>query len=191
VRLFSAVYVKAIKWAAHKHAQWYLAGFSFIEAFMFPVPVDVLLAPMVIAQRSAAWRFAAIATATSVAGGVLGYYIGRSAFHIVEPLLHDYGLWESYQKAQAWFVDWGFWALFVAGFLPIPYKVFTIAAGVVSMSLIPFIAASIVGRAGRFYLVTAVIVVGGEKLERALLKYMDWLAWIVIIAAVLYFGLRN
>ncbi len=190
MRLFSSLYDRAIKWAAHKHAQWYLAGFSFIEAIFFPVPVDVLLAPMVMAKRSAAWRYAAIATITSVAGGLVGYFLGLSAFHLIEPLLHEFGLWDNYQKAQAWFVDWGFWALLVAGFLPIPYKVFTIAAGVVSMSLIPFILASIVGRAGRFYLVTAVIVIGGEKLERALHKYMDWLAWGVIIAAVLYFALR-
>jgi len=190
MRIFSSLYEKSIKWAAHKHAQWYLAGFSFIEAFIFPIPVDVLLAPMVIAKRSAAWRYATIATVMSVTGGVLGYFIGLSAFHIAEPLLHEFGLWENYQKAQAWFVDWGFWALLIAGFLPIPYKVFTIAAGVVSMSLIPFIAASIVGRAGRFFLVTAVIIAGGEKLERVIHKYMDWMAWIVILAAVLYFSLR-
>jgi len=187
VRIFTSLYEKILKLAGHRHALWYLIILSFTEASFFPVPVDVLLAPMVIARRSAAWRYAAITTLASVAGGVLGYIIGMFAFPFAEPLLHDFGLWENFLKAQAWFSDWGFWALLIAGFLPIPYKVFTIAAGVLSMSLIPFIMASIIGRGGRFYLVTGVIVVGGEKMERLLHRYMDWIAWIVIVAVGIIF----
>lgn len=190
MRLFSSLYERVLKWAAHKHAQWYLIGLSFSEASFFPVPVDVLLAPMVIANRQAAWRLAAITTLTSVAGGVFGYFIGMFAFDLAETFIHSLNLWDQYQQAQNWFKEWGFWALLIAGFLPIPYKVFTIAAGALSMALIPFILASIIGRAGRFYLVTGIIILGGEKLERLLHKYMDWMAWFVIVAAIAYFVLR-
>lgn len=190
MKIFSSLYQRVLVWSAHKYAKWYLVALGFTESIFFPVPVDVLLAPMVIAKREAAWRYAAIATLSSVAGGVVGYFIGVFAFNVAEPLLLKFGLWDEFERAQAWFTDWGFWALLIAGFLPIPYKVFTISAGVLSMSLIPFVLASIIGRAGRFYLVTLVIVLGGEKLEKALHKYMDWMAWIVIIAAVIYFLAR-
>ncbi len=190
MRIFSSLYERVLKWAGHRHALWYLIVLSFMEASFFPVPVDILLAPMVIANRKAAWRYAAITTIASVVGGVFGYLIGMFAFQLVEPLLHDFGLWEDFQKAQEWFTDWGFWALLAAGFLPIPYKVFTIAAGVLSMSLIPFILASLIGRGGRFYLVAGVLVLGGEKLERLLHKYMDWMAWFIIIAVGIFFILH-
>ena len=190
MKIFSSLYKRVLAWSAHQHAKWYLIALGFTESIFFPVPVDVLLAPMVIAKRELAWRYAGLATVASVAGGVFGYLIGYFAFNLAEPMLHRFGLWDKFETAQAWFADWGFWALLVAGFLPIPYKVFTISAGALSMSLFPFIAASLIGRAGRFYLVTAVIVAGGERLEQALHKYMDWLAWFVVIAAIIYFVYR-
>ena len=189
MRIFSSLYERVLVWSAHKYASWYLVALAFTESIFFPVPVDVLLAPMVIAKRKAAWRYAIMATLASVAGGVIGYFIGYFAFDVAEPLLLKFHLWDSFEKAQLWFKEWGFWALLIAGFLPIPYKVFTISAGVLSMALLPFIAASIIGRAGRFFLVTAIIILGGEPLERALHKYMDWMAWIVIVAAVFYFAI--
>ena len=135
-----------MRWAAHRHAQWYLAGLSFAESSFFPVPPDVMLAPMALANTHKAWRFALITTVFSVLGGAAGYAIGMFAFDLVQPLLEKAGYMDKYQLAVDWFKQWGIWVVFLAGFSPIPYKLFTIAAGVVSMAFLPFMVASLIGR---------------------------------------------
>jgi membrane protein YqaA with SNARE-associated domain len=132
-------------WARHRHAPWYLGGMSFVESSFFPVPPDVMLAPMCLAQPHRAWRLALLTTLASVAGGFLGYSIGYFAIDTLLPWLQESRYWPAYQKAVDWFGDWGFWAVFIAGFSPIPYKVFTIAAGALSMALLPFTLASLSG----------------------------------------------
>lgn len=184
MRLFSPLYAKAMRWARHPHAPWYLGGLSFAESSFFPVPPDVMLAPMSLAQPGRAWRFALLTTVTSVLGGVLGYLIGMLAFDMIEPLLADAGYHEKYLQARAWFDRWGFWAVFLAGFSPIPYKVFTITAGVIAMAFLPFVLASVVGRGARFFLVAALMVWGGERMERQLRRWVDWLGWATVVAVV-------
>jgi membrane protein YqaA with SNARE-associated domain len=184
MRLFSPLYARAMQWARHPHAPWYLGTLSFAESSFFPVPPDVMLAPMSLAQPSRAWAFAALTTITSVLGGVLGYLIGWLAFDFIEPLLHQWGYYEKYLRAHAWFEDWGFWAIFLAGFSPIPYKVFTITAGVIGMAMLPFVAASIIGRGARFFLVAGLMAWGGERMERKLKQWVDWLGWLTILAVV-------
>jgi membrane protein YqaA with SNARE-associated domain len=171
-------------WARHRHAPWYLGGLSFAESSFFPIPPDVMLAPMSLASPSRAWRFALLTTLASVAGGLFGYLIGAYAFDLIEPVIRDGRYWDSYLKAQAWFERWGFWAIFVAGFSPIPYKVFTIAAGAASMALLPFAAASLVGRGARFFLVAGLMAWGGERMEATLRRYVDWLGWATVAAVV-------
>ncbi len=185
MRFFSPLYERAMHWARHRHAPAYLAGLSFAESSFFPVPPDVMLAPMALASPTRAWWFASITTAASVLGGLFGYLIGVFAFDLVEPLLHDMGYYAKYELARAWFDQWGFWAVFLAGFSPIPYKVFTISAGVISMALLPFIGASVVGRGARFFLVASLMAWGGERMEGALRKYIDRVGWLTVLLVVL------
>ncbi|MBI1194718.1 MAG: DedA family protein [Gammaproteobacteria bacterium] len=191
MRIFSPLYDRALRWAAHRHAVPYLGGLSFAEASFFPVPPDVMLAPMVLARRDRAWFFATVATLGSAFGGILGYVIGMFFFDAVEPLLHQWGYWDTYLQVRDWFSEWGIWMVFLAGFTPIPYKVFTIAAGTAAMSFVPFVFASIIGRGARFFLVTALIHRGGDKMQAALRRHIDTLGWIcVVLAVAAYFYLR-
>lgn len=171
-------------WSRHPHATWYLGGLSFAESSFFPIPPDVMLAPMSLAQPKRAWRFALLTTLTSVLGGIFGYVIGLLAFDVVEPLLQDTGYYPKYLQAKVWFDEWGFWAVFLAGFSPIPYKVFTITAGVIGMAFLPFVAASIVGRGARFYLVATLMAWGGEKMEAQLHRWIDYIGWVTVILVV-------
>ena len=193
MKLFSPLYSRAMAWSRHPRAPWYLGGLSFAESSFFPVPPDVMLAPMCLANPRRAFHFALLTTLTSVAGGLLGYAIGYFAFDALQPWLQESKYWPAYQTAVEWFGRWGFWAVFIAGFSPIPYKVFTIAAGALSMALLPFTLASIVGRGLRFFLVAGLMAWGGARMEAMLHRYVDRLGWaiVAIIAVVmLWFGLR-
>nr|WP_211170888.1 YqaA family protein [Parazoarcus communis] len=172
-------------WARHRHAPWYLGGLSFAESSFFPIPPDVMLAPMSLANPRRAMWFALLTTLTSVAGGLFGYLIGAYAFDAIEPWLRESRYWGAYEQAVAWFGEWGFWAVFVAGFSPIPYKVFTIAAGALSMALLPFTLASLVGRGARFFLVAGLMAWGGARMEAVLHRYIDRLGWATVAAVVL------
>ncbi|MEW8431189.1 MAG: DedA family protein [gamma proteobacterium symbiont of Ctena orbiculata] len=181
MRLFSSLYARTMQWSRHPHAPAYLAGLSFAESSFFPIPPDVMLAPMSMAKPNQAWFFAGLTTLASVCGGMLGYLIGLYAFDLVEPWLHSWGYWEGYLAAKEWFGKWGFWAVFLAGFSPIPYKIFTITAGVIGMAFLPFVVASTIGRGARFFLVAALMSWGGERMERALHRYVDRLGWILVV----------
>jgi len=177
VKIFSPLYDRALRWSRHPHAERYLAGVSFTESSFFPIPPDVLLAPMTLAQPSRWWGFAALTTVASVLGGLLGYLIGYAAIEAVTPLLHRAGYWEGFQTAHSWFERYGFWAIFAAGFTPIPYKVFTIAAGAAHMGLLPFTLGSLVGRGARFLLVAGLVRWGGAPIEHHIRRYIDGIGW--------------
>jgi membrane protein YqaA with SNARE-associated domain len=181
MRIFSSLYTRTMQWSRHPHAPAYLAGLSFAESSFFPIPPDVMLAPMSMARPKRAWFFAALTTLASVIGGMLGYLIGLYAFDLVQPWLHSWGYWEGYLNTKEWFVEWGFWAIFLAGFSPIPYKIFTITAGVIGMAFLPFVVASVIGRGARFFLVAALMAWGGEPMEKLLHRYVDRLGWLLVI----------
>jgi membrane protein YqaA with SNARE-associated domain len=186
--LFSNLFDRVMGWSRHRHAPYYLCGLSFAESCVLPFPPpDVMLAPMSLANPARAWRYAALTTLMSVLGGLMGYAIGWFAFELIEPLLHQYGYWDKYQIAVKWFADWGPWAVFIAGFSPIPYKIFTISAGALNMSLLPFVLASLIGRGARFFLVAGLMYWGGETMEKKLRQYVDQLGWAVIIIALIVF----
>ena len=166
--------------ARSKHATPALAVVSFTESSFFPIPPDVMLAPMCLANPRQAWRLALLTTLTSVAGGLFGYAIGHLATDAVLPWLQDSRYWPAYQTAVEWFGRWGFWAVFIAGFSPIPYKMFTIAAGALSMALLPFTLASLIGRGARFFLVAALMAWGGARMEAALHRHVDRLGWATV-----------
>lgn len=185
------MYDRVMAWSRHPHAAWYLGGLSFAESSFFPIPPDVMLAPMSLAQPAKAWRLALLTTLASAAGGLLGYLIGNFAFGLIEPIVGVGGRYhQAFMQAEQWFARWGLWAVFVAGFSPIPYKVFTITAGVLSMALSPFLLASLVGRGARFFLVAALMVWGGAPMERQLRRYVDTIGWVMVALIGLVILLR-
>ena len=142
------VFLFVILGSTHSKAPKYLAMLSFAESSFFPVPPDVMLGPMCMARPWLSYRFAYIAIAFSVLGGILGYTIGYLSFEtIVEPLLGYFGQTQNYAEALAWFQKWGFVSILLAGFTPMPYKLFTIGAGVMQYNILLFILGSIIGRA--------------------------------------------
>lgn len=190
--LFTGLYNRTMRWSRSKHAPWYLAGLSFAESSFFPIPPDVMLAPMSMAQPRRAWSLALLTTLASVVGGLLGYTIGYFAFEAVEPWIRELGYWDKYTQAKLWFDEWGFWAIFLAGFSPIPYKVFTISAGSLGMALLPFVVASAIGRGARFFLVASLLAWGGPRLESVLQRYVERIGWLLVGAAILaYFALNG
>ena len=195
MKIFEPLYQQVLSWSRHRHAERYLAAMSFAESSFFPIPVDVMLAPMCLANRHKAWRFAAIAAAFSVFGGLAGYAIGFWAFDMIQPWLVESRFWSDYEKSRDWLDQYGIWVIFIAGFSPLPYKVFTIAAGVAVMSLPVFIVGSIIGRGARFFLVAGLIVWGGDRLEDTLQKHVERIGWIVsaiiVIAIAVWFMVRG
>jgi len=184
------LYDWVLHWSAHPHAQTALFALSFCEASFFPIPPDVLLMSMALARPVRAVRYALIATAGSVVGGLAGYGIGYGFWHVVEPYAFRYLAFMKFtpevfdlvrQKYQAN----AFLALFTAGFTPIPYKIFTIAAGVFEIGIPVFLLASVLGRAGRFVLVALLLRFVGPAIKPFLDKYLGWLtlAFVVLLAA--------
>ncbi len=184
MQLFGPLYERVMRWSRHRHAERYLALLSFSESSFFPIPVDVMLAPMVMADRSKAWRFAAVAAVFSVLGGVAGYAIGWGMFEAIEPWLSESHYWDAYLTARQWFDDYGIWVVFVAGFSPIPYKVFTIAAGVAVLNLPGFIIASTIGRGARFFLVAGLVYAFGERFEETMLRYIERIGWGLVVLTI-------
>lgn len=189
--MFRKWYDRVLIWSAHERAPAYLCVLSAAESSVFPVPPDVMLAPMALARPDRAWYFAFLCTVSSVVGGLLGYLIGSLAFGLIEGWLWQSAWAGAFQRAVDAFEQYGFWYILLAGFTPIPYKVFTVSAGVVGMPPLPFILGSLVGRGGRFFLVVGLIRLGGERFERALRKWVDLIGWTVLaLAAVVFLVLR-
>jgi len=182
--LFSKLYDQVMQWSRHKYAVYWLALVSFTESSCFLIPPDVMLAPMTLAKPEKAWFYAGLTTVSSVLGGLLGYVIGMTAFQFIEPWLISLGYMDSYHLAEQWFAQWGFWAMFLAGFTPIPYKVFTIASGVAGMALVPFIIGSSIGRGMRFFLVAGLMRWGGVRLEAVLRTWIDRIGWAMIVLLI-------
>ena len=152
--------------AGHARAPQILFWVSFVESSVFPIPPDVMLIPMILARRAKAWAYATIATMGSVLGGLAGYAIGYFLFEYVgQPILNFYGYANRFEELADLFREWGVWILIAKGWTPFPYKVLTIAAGAFKMGLLPFLLASIVARAMRFYLVAGLLFWFGEPIK--------------------------
>lgn len=144
--------------AAHRRAVWALAAISFAESSFFPIPPDVLLIPMVLANRSKAFLYATICTVASVAGGVFGWVIGAFLFDaLAEPILAVYGYSSQFEEFAARYNEYGAWIVFFAGLTPFPYKVVTIASGATGLSMGVFLLASVLSRGLRFFAVAALL----------------------------------
>ena len=185
MKLFSALYARAMVWSRSKRAPLFLGTLSFFEAVFFPVPPDVMLAPMCMANPKKAWWFALITTLASVTGGLLGYAIGYFAISAILPWLEGSHYWPAYETAISWFKSYGFWAIFIAGFSPIPFKVFTIAGGAMAMAILPFTLAALIGRGMRFFLVASLLAWGGPKMETLLQRYVERIGWATVALVIL------
>lgn len=177
---WSRLYAAVIRASTHPHAVVYLCALAFAEASFFPVPPDVMLVPMVLARPWRARPLAGLTTVFSVLGGIGGYAIGFFVIDSVSPILHTLGYWQSYLEVSGWFAHWGFWTVLLAGFSPIPYKVFTIASGAAHMQLPAFAFAALIGRGLRFYLEAILVSWAGPRVEPLLRRYMDALGWAMI-----------
>lgn len=163
--------------ARTRHAERSLAGISFAESSFFPIPPDVLLIPMVLANRARWLRFALIATLSSVAGGLLGYFIGAVLFETIgQPILEFYGYMSKFEQFQEAFNVWGLLIVFIFGGLtPLPYKVITIASGLTGLSLPVFILSSLAARGTRFLLVSGLLYKFGEPIRLFIEKHLGLL----------------
>lgn len=187
MKLFAPMYEMTLKWAKHKNAQWFLGVMSFAESSFFPIPVDIMIAPMALQRPNRWWWFALIAAVTSVLGGLFGYFIGNVFWDVVQPYFVEYGWIDAYQSVADKINQEGVWVLFLASFTPIPYKVATLAAGTLNMALLPFILCSLIGRSMRFFLVAGLVAWLGPKVEPKIHKYIEWAGWgCVVLTVVMY-----
>lgn len=188
VRVFRGLYDRVLVLSRHRHAERYLVGLTVAEATVFPIPPDVMLAPMVLANRSSAWRLAFKTTVASVLGGLIGYLIGYLALELAMPWIERAGYLGAYEQAVEAFRRFGVWFVIVAGFTPIPFKIITIAAGALGMPLLGFVAGSVIGRGARFFMVAAIIYAGGKRAAERLRDWVDAIGWF-IVALTLIAGL--
>ncbi len=192
MRLFGPLYDRVLRWSAHPRAPRYLAALSFAESSFFPIPPDVMLVPMAVSRPERSAWFALLTTVASVAGAVLGYVIGYYAIGAILPWIERIGMLAEYEAAVIWFDRWGLWVILLAGFTPLPYKAFTIAAGALSLSLIPFLLGSLVGRGARFGLVAALAGILGPRVEPWVRRWVEWLGWGVLgVAAIAWLWWYN
>lgn len=184
--MFETLYRKTIEFSRKDSAPWILALLSFLESFILPFPPpDLMLAPMSLAAPHKALYFATLTLIASVIGGITGYLIGAFLFDYVQPFIIDWGYRVAFETATLWFDQWGFWAVLIAGFSPVPYKIFTISAGVLGLAFIPFVLASIIGRGSRFYLVAWCLARYGPTIEPKLILYIEKIGWGVVTLLVL------
>ncbi len=179
------IYDAVFSLSKDKGALYWLFVISFIESSFFPIPPDVMLIPMILAAPKKAWNIAGIATAGSVIGAYLGYIIGVYFFQLIaEPLLNFYGYLEKFNSFKELYNEYGVWIVFGAGITPFPYKIITIASGVVHMNLIVFTIASIIARGMRFFLVAWLLKAYGEKMREFIEKNLGWLSVVFLLLLI-------
>lgn len=180
-----AVYDYMLDLASRPNALFFLAAVSFVESSFFPIPPDVMLIPMVLAMPKKAWTIAGVCTVSSVLGGYFGYGIGVFAFDLIaRPILDFYGYMQQFDVFKDYYHEWGAWIVFGAGITPFPYKVITIASGVVHLDLITFTVASVVARGMRFYLVAWLLKKFGEPMKDFIEKNLGILSVLFLILLI-------
>ncbi len=181
MRIFRRLYDLVIRLSGNPKARWWLAGVSFTESSFFLIPPDVMLMPMSIAQPKQWLYLAGLTTITSVLGGMFGYWLGYLLLDAVLPIVKSWGYLSAYESALSWFMQYGIWAVLLAGFTPIPYKIFTIASGAFGVFFVGFILMSFLGRGARFFLVAWACATWGGALADRLYKYFDWIGWLLVL----------
>ena len=187
--MFNTLYKKCLEWAAHKSSKFYLAIVSFLESSFFPIPPDVMVIPMVISKKDDFIKIFLIATIFSVLGGVLGYFLGAFFFDLGMQIMSFYGYEEKLNDLKNNLINSdSFYAwlgiLFLAGFTPLPYKVFTIASGLISFNILIFILISLISRGLRFFIVSYLSYKFGDLFTEFMNKHGSKLFTIVGILIV-------
>ena len=195
MKIFGPLYERALVWARHRHAPAYLVGLSFVEAIIFPIMPEVMLAPMCVAQPRRGFWFATISLAGSMVGALVGYALGHFAFEAVKPLFAAMGMLAGIESGIAtvqakmaespWAV---FFFLVLGGFMPIPMKVFTWASGIVGVPMLQYFLSMLIGRGKRVYLLAAAIRIGGPRAEAALRRYIEPIGWVASVLLVVALG---
>ena len=181
MQVFRPLYVKAMIWSRHRHAPVFLTLLSFFEAIFFQVPPEMMLAPMSLAQPKRALWFATLSLAGSMVGMFIGYALGYYAIEMAMPLVEKLGYLEEFEGIKTQAAENGFLLLVIAGFTPIPFKIFTIASGAVGVPLLPFFFGALIGRGKRVYLVAGAIRLGGARAEAALHRYIEPVGWAALL----------
>lgn len=184
MKIFAPLYERALRWSEHRQAPKLLGILSFVEAIFFPVPPEVMLAPMTLAKPKRGMWFATISLVASILGALVGYALGYFAIDAIMPLIVKLGWSDKFEEVRVMAAENGFWLLLVGGFTPIPFKILTLASGAVHMPLLPFLAGAIIGRGKRVYLVAGVIMLGGERAEKALRRYIEPIGWAALALLV-------
>ncbi|GLQ98717.1 YqaA family protein [Dyella mobilis] len=194
MRLFGALYARVLVWARDRKAIYYLCGLSFVEAFIFPIMPEVMLAPMMLGKRHRAFFYANISLLFSLLGSLVGYALGHWAFHALTPMLQSLHLFDPIQKGvenlrtqmhQHWLEL--MLVLMLAALQPVvPMKFVTWAAGIVGVPVIPFLVCVLLGRGKRVWLLALLIRLFGERAERILHKHIEWIGWaaLAVLAAL-------
>ena len=183
--MMQRIYDWMMRSAGHAKAPQALFWVAFIESSVFPIPPDVMLVPMILANRAKAWTYASICTVGSVIGGMLGYAIGYLLFeYIGQPILAFYGQAGKFAQVSQWFQDWGALILIAKGWTPFPYKVLTILAGATQMNFLAFIGASVVARAMRFYLVAALLYWFGDPIREFIERRLTLITTALVVLMV-------
>ena len=183
--MLKLLYGRVLALSSRPNAPWWLAVISFAEASFFPIPPDVLLIPMALARPQRAWLLALVCTAASVAGGALGYFIGYALFEILAtPLLHAYHYEAAFARVKDSYAEYGLWVILLKGITPIPYKIVTIASGAAGFNFAIFMAASLVTRGARFFLVAGLLRYFGEPIRNFIERRLGWLLLAILIGIV-------
>ncbi len=186
--MLRALYDRVLSLSAHRRAPAWLAGVSFAESSVFPIPPDAMLIPMCLARPDRAYRYALICTIASVLGGILGYAIGYFLFEAVAaPVLRAYGFADALVRFQEWYDSWGAMVILVKGLTPIPYKIVTIASGAASFDFSVFLIASIATRGARFFLVAALIRRFGAPIQAFIEQRLTLVTTVAAVMIVLGF----
>ena len=163
-----------------------ILGFlSFIESIFFPIPTDVLLIPMSMSKSYKWIDLAFLTTITSVLGGVVGYFLGVFLFNEINPYIIEYGYLEEFNQSKSLFTEYGVIILFISSFTPLPYKIFVITAGLLSLNIFLFILVSLIGRGMRFFLVAYIAERYGDPILYYLNKYFLWLSFVILLLFVI------
>src|SRR3954471_2650198 len=179
------LYDWVMRLAQHRYAIPFMGVVSFAESSFFPIPPDVMLIPMVLANRQKAFTIAAVCTVCSVLGGLLGYAIGYYFFETLGAwVVNAYGMQAGLEKFRAQYAEWGIWVILIKGLTPIPYKVVTIASGAAHFDLFTFVWASIVTRGARFFIVAALLGKYGEPIRAFIERRLTPVTWLFLIALV-------
>jgi membrane protein YqaA with SNARE-associated domain len=179
------LYEWVMHWAETPYGPTALTVMAFCESSFFPLPPDILLIALGVSRPKKALYYALLCSVGSVFGGLLGYYIGYQLFqHIGMPILEFYGAMEQFHHVQDLYRQYDYWAISIAGFTPIPYKVFTITAGVTEINLAVFVVASAVSRSARFFLVGGLIRIFGPSIRDFIDRYLNVLSIIFVVLLV-------